>query len=183
MGMRLRGSTSFGFSPVDVLRPIEGLDVDAEGVLAHGVNRLGWRDDDGEEAREPLGVFKRAALEDALEPPHLERGVRRPHYARYFDGHGLAPYLGEGVVVPRIFVERDSGTVGDEVVALEPVRAHTHGINRQGAHVVDEARQMKGYLRIARFVDPGGWPHNAGPASRIDFDNVGRGRSRAPHPQ
>ena len=114
----------------------------------------------------------------ALQPAHLERAVGGAHHAGHLDGDGLAADLGEGIVVAGVLVERDRRPVGDEVVGLEPVLAHHHGIDRQRAHVVDEARQVEGDLRVARPVGLRRRPDRARAAARIDLDDVGRGRAR-----
>ena len=101
----------------------------------------------------------------ALQPAHLERSVRRAHHAGDLDGDGLAADLGERVVVPGVLVERHRRPVGDEVVGLEPVLAHHHGIDRQRAHVVDEAREVEGDLRVARLVGLRRGPDGAGAAA------------------
>ncbi len=134
------------------------------GFLRTGLDGARRRDDDGEEAGEALGVLEGAALEDPLQPAHLERGVRRAHHAGHLDGDGLAADLGERVVVAGVLVERHRRPVGDEVVGLEPVLAHHHGIDRQRAHVVDEARQVEGDLRVARLVGLGRGSDRARPA-------------------
>ena len=103
--------------------------------------------------------------------------VRGAHHAGDLDGDGLAADAGERIVVAGVLVEGDGGAVGDEVVGLEPVLPHDHRIDRQRAHVVDEARQVEGDLRVARLVGLGRRADRARAAARVDLDDVGHGRS------
>ena len=80
--------------------------VDAERVLAHCLDGPRRREDDGEEAGEPLGIL--------VAPPSKMRSSQRTwnelSEARTtlvnLDGDGLASDLGEGVVLARVLVER-----------------------------------------------------------------------------
>ena len=78
----VRGGCSFAVSRCrgDVLRPVEGVHVDAEGVLAHRLHGPGRREDEGEEARQAPGVLERAALEASA--PASAPGTRTRRRAR-----------------------------------------------------------------------------------------------------
>jgi hypothetical protein len=99
-------------TPDRLVRPVERMHVDAEGVLAHGLHGAGRREDEGEQAGEPPGVLERSTLERPLHPAHLEGRVRGPHDARHLDGDGLAPDVGEGIVLARVLVEGEHVDAG-----------------------------------------------------------------------
>ena len=138
---------------------------------------------DGEEAGEAPGLLERTALEGPLQPAHLEGGVRGAHHAGHLDRNGLAPDLGEGIVLAGVLVQGHRGAVGDEVVGLEPALAHDHRIDRERAHVLDEAGEVEGDLCVARPVGLGRWSDGARTAPGVDLDHVGDGGAGAAEPQ
>ena len=65
--------------------------------------------------------------------------------------------------------EGDRGSVGHEIVGLQPVLSDDDWIDRERPHVVDEAGEVEGDLRVARLVCFRCEADGAGAASGIDF--------------
>ena len=118
----------------------------------------------------------------ALQPAHLERCVGRAHDAGDLDGDRDAADAGEGIVLARVFVQGQRGAVGGIVVGAQPVLAHDHRIDRQRAHVLDEARQVEGDLRIARPVVLGRGRDRAHRPVAIDLHHERHGGAAAAEP-
>ena len=129
-----------------------------------------------------LGVLGGAVLERAFEPAHLERRVGGAHHAGDLDGHGDAADAGKRIVLARIFVQGQRGAVGGVVVGPEPVLAHDDGIDRQAAHILDEARQVEGDLGVARPVVLGRRRHGAHRPVAIDLHHERHGAAAAAEP-
>ena len=92
------------------------------------------------------------------------------------DDLGLAD-LGEGIVGPRVIVERERAFVGDVVVGVEPVLAQHHRIGRNAAHLLDEAREMPGDLRVGRLIVGNGRRDRLCLAELVDLHHPGRDRA------
>ena len=129
-----------------------------------------------------LAVLGSAVLEGALEPAHLEGGVGRAHHAGDLDGHGDAADAGERVVLARVLVQGQRSAVGGVVVGSEPVLPHDHRIDGERAHVLDEARQMKRDLRVARPVVLGRCRDGAHRPVAIDLHHERHGGPAAAEP-
>src|ERR1700739_2822749 len=89
-----------------LLRPVDGGDVDAERVLAEHVGG-GWRlKRDGEDGGPARGVGERAILVAVLDPFDAEARWGSADHARDIDGDLLLAELGERIVGARVVIER-----------------------------------------------------------------------------
>ena len=138
--------------------------------------------DDRQDGGEALAVFGGAVLESALEPAHLERRVGGAHHAGDLDGHGDAADAGEGIVLARVLVQGERSAVGGVVVSSEPVLPHNHRIDRKAAHILDEAREMKRDLGVARPVVLGRCRDGAHSPVAIDLHHERHGGAAAAEP-
>ena len=93
-----------------------------------------------------------AVLVPALDPGDTETVRRGPDDAGDIDRDLLSANPGEGVVGSRIVVERHRATVGREVIGARPVLPDDDGVRRDRADLLDEAREMKGDLRIGPTI-------------------------------
>ena len=85
--------------------------------------------------------------------------------------------LGERIVGAGVVVERERALVGDVVVGVEPVLAQDDRIGRDAAHLLDEAREMPGDLRVGRPVVGGRRRDRLRLAELVDLHHPGRDRA------
>ncbi len=64
----------------------------------------------------------------------------------------VLPTLVNGSLARGIVVERQRAALRGEVVGPQPVLADHDRVGRDGANLLDEAREMEGYLRIGRAI-------------------------------
>src|SRR5436190_21098635 len=82
-----------------LLGPVDGVDVDAKGVLAQPIN-VAWRfHDNTDNGAPPLGGGELAVLVAAFDPRYAEAVGRGPDNTGYFDGDLDLPDFREGIVV------------------------------------------------------------------------------------
>src|SRR3546814_2769387 len=72
---------------IELARPGDGVDVEAERVLAEHLGAARRLDDGREDGGPAFGAGEAAALVDLLGPLHLERRVRGAHHARRSEEH------------------------------------------------------------------------------------------------
>src|ERR1700676_2057874 len=97
---------SWCFSRVELARPVEAGDEEADGILAQRIGRGGLPDGDRENAGPTLGPLKRAVAESLFRPFDLETIGRSANDARHLDrNRALADGL-ERIALPREIVER-----------------------------------------------------------------------------
>src|SRR5579883_1996924 len=94
---------SWSFSGVELARPAEPVDVDAERVLAQRVGRTGLLHGDGQDSGPALGAGEAFVLVGLLGPLHLEGISRDPHDTGHLDrdralADRLERIVGAGVV-------------------------------------------------------------------------------------
>ena len=85
--------------------------------------------------------------------------------------------LGEGIVGAGVIVQRERALVGDVVVGVEPVLAQHDRVGGDAAHLLDEAREMPGDLRIGRPVIGDGRRDRLRLAELVDLHDPGRDRA------
>ena len=85
--------------------------------------------------------------------------------------------LGEWIVGAGVVVERERALVGDVVVGVEPVLAQHDGIGGNAAHLLDEAREMPGDLRVGRLIVGDRRRDRLSLAELIDLHHPGRDRA------
>src|SRR3990167_8774482 len=132
----------------ELLRPVDGVDEDAQLVLAQAIGVARRLDHDGENGGPALGSSELAALEAALGPGHAETLRRCSNDARDLDGDLHLAELREWIVAAGIVVQRRGTAIGSELVGAQPALAQHDGVGRQAAHILDEASQVEGDLRI-----------------------------------
>src|ERR1700757_2547608 len=141
-----------GFSLAELLRPVDGVDVNAERIFAQSVSITWGFDDDGDDCRPALGRSELTAVVSAFGPSD-PKAIRRGAYdAGDLDRDLRVAELGKGVVGARIIIQSRGASIGREVVGSEPILPQHDGVGRQTAHIFDEAREMKRDLRIGRLI-------------------------------
>src|SRR5829696_5767085 len=94
------------YASAELLGPVEGVDVDAERVLAQPLGVGRWLHDNREDGAPTLGRGERIVDIVALGPRHAETVVGSAHDARHLDRDlGLAN-LPEGIAGASVVIER-----------------------------------------------------------------------------
>ncbi len=113
----------------------------------------------------------------ALDPGDAEAVVGGANHARHLDRDlGLAD-LGEGVGAPGVIVEGERALAVDVIVGVAPVLAQHDRIGGNAAHLLDEAREMPGNLRVGRPVIGDGRRDRQRPPQLVDLDHPGHDRA------
>ncbi len=132
--------------------------------------------DDGENGGPALRCGELSARVTALDPGDAEAALGGADDAGDLDGNLRVADLGEGIVHPRVVVQRQRTLIGREVVSMQPVLAQHDGIGGDLAHILDEARQVVGNLWVSRPIVGGRWRDSLCGAEPIHFDYIGRDR-------
>src|SRR5438094_263740 len=106
-----------------LLRPVDGVDVDAERVFAQTIDVARRFHDNADDGAPPFGRGKLTILVAAFDPGDAEAIGRGPDNTGYFDGDLDLPDLCEGVVVAGVVVQRGCAAIGCEIVRSKPVLA------------------------------------------------------------
>src|SRR3990167_8632875 len=100
----------------ELLRPVDGIDEDAQRVLAQAIGIARRLDQDGEDGGPALGGRELGALIAALGPGDAETLGRCSNDARDFYGNLHLAELGERIVAAGIIVQRRGAAIGGELV-------------------------------------------------------------------
>jgi hypothetical protein len=89
-----------------LLRPVDGIDVNAKRILAETIGIPGCVDHDGQDCGPTLGRTQAAVLVNALDPGHTKGCWRCPDDAGDLDRNLQPAEIGKGVVGAGIFIQR-----------------------------------------------------------------------------
>ncbi len=87
--------------------------------------------------------------------------------------------LGEGVARARIVAERQRPLVGHVVVGFEPVLPQHDWVGRNAAHLLDEASEVPGDLRVGRPIVGDRRRYGLRLTELVDLNHPGRHRAAA----
>src|SRR6478752_6634214 len=136
------------FSLAELLRPVDGVVVNAKRVLAQAFGIARSFDDDRKDRGPAFGRSELTAVVSALGPcdPKAFRGGAND--AGDLDRNLGGPELGKGIVGSSIIVQRRCASIGREVIGTQPILSQDNSVGRQSSNILDEAREMKCDLRI-----------------------------------
>jgi hypothetical protein len=99
------------------------------------------------------------------------------NHARHLDRDlGLAD-LAERITDAGVVVQRQGAAIGDEAVGFQPVVPQHHGISRNAAHLLDEASEMPGDLRVSWTIIRDCGCDHLGLSELVDLNNPRRDRA------
>ena len=128
------------------------MDEKTERIFAQALGVARRLNDDGENRGPAFGRSEAGVLVAPLGPGDAEGIGRGANDARNVDGDLDLPDLGERIIGAGVVVESVRALVGDKIIGLEPVLADDDRIGRNGADILDEAREMPGDLRIGWLI-------------------------------
>src|SRR5450755_81929 len=135
-----------------LLRPIDGVDINPERIFAQAIG-VAWRvDHNGQDGGPALYRAQAAVLVRTLYPGNAERGRRSADNAGDLNGDLQPAQIGEGIVGAGVIVERGGASIRRKVIRTQPVLAQHDAIGWKSSDVLDEARQMESDLRIRRLI-------------------------------
>ena len=106
-----------------LLGPVDGVDVDAERVLAQPIDVARRFHDNADDGAPPLGRGKLTILVAAFDPGDTEAVGRSSDDTGYFDGDLDLPDFCEGIVVAGVVVQRGGTAIGREILRPKPILA------------------------------------------------------------
>ena len=125
------------FSLAELLRPVDGVDVNAKRVFAQPVSITWGFDDDGDDRRPSLRRSELTAVVSAFGPCD-PKAIRRGAYdAGDLDRNLSITKFSEGFVGARVVVECRRAAIGREIVSAEPVLPQNDSVGRQPLDTAD----------------------------------------------
>src|SRR5712664_1681698 len=135
-----------------LLRPVDGVDVNSERILPQMIGVVRGLNHDGQNRGPSLGCGERAILVCALDPGDAKRNRRGADDAGDLDRDLHLAEICEGIVGAGEIVEGYGTAIGGEVVGAQPLLAQHDRIDRQSPDILDEAREVIGDLRFGRLI-------------------------------